>query len=149
MLLRKYLSHYLKCKECISVAEYLVLERENIKKVLTEEELHILDILVTKVGKYEGYREYEVHEEKLSKEVKQEEPELKTEPRQCRYNEPWAGICKNKAIEGSPNCKQHQDLCWVCHKNLATHGCSCAGSFVCGVPLCDDEECIKKHWSRH
>lgn len=145
------------------MSTYLVLDRDSVKEVLTKEEILILDTLITKIREYEGYRKYEVTEIKKASnvldeeggeklEVKQEpksKSKPKPEPRQCRYNEPWVGICKNRAMEGSPNCKQHQDLCGVCHKNLATHGCSCAGSFVCGAPLCDDEVCIKKHWSKH
>jgi hypothetical protein len=67
----------------------------------------------------------------------------------CKYIEPWAGQCRNEAIVDSENCKEHNKTCVVCHKNLATHGCSCAGSFVCGLPLCSNEECIDKHWRSH
>lgn len=67
----------------------------------------------------------------------------------CQYDEPWAGQCKKEAIEGSKNCKEHTRLCVVCYKRLATHGCSCAGSLVCGAPLCSDKECVEKHWIRH
>lgn len=67
----------------------------------------------------------------------------------CRYDEPWVGQCRNEAIKGSKNCKEHAVLCSVCGKRLATHGCSCAGSWVCGTPLCGEKDCVDKHWSRH
>lgn len=41
-------------------ALYLVLDRKICKNVLSEEEIKILDKIITKVRKVEGYREYKV-----------------------------------------------------------------------------------------
>ncbi|MCM3413546.1 hypothetical protein [Metabacillus litoralis] len=45
-------------------AKYLVLDKETVKKVLSAEEVHILDMLIDKIRNYEGYKKYEVHEYK-------------------------------------------------------------------------------------
>jgi hypothetical protein len=67
----------------------------------------------------------------------------------CQYDKPWQGNCGNKVVEGTNYCKEHSVKCFKCKKRQATHGCSCAGSFVCGAPLCDSKECIDNHWRSH
>lgn len=57
----------------------------------------------------------------------------------CCYAEPWQGECGSKAILDNGQCDRHQSKC-SCGK-VATHGCSHAGQFVCGRPLCDDCRC--------
>ena len=68
---------------------------------------------------------------------------------QCNYDLPWYGQCKNKAVKGSKNCKEHDILCSVCGERLATHGCNHASSLSCGFPLCDKKECEDKHQKKH
>lgn len=41
---------------------YLVLSRETIKKVLTQDEIDALNEIIDKVDNFEGYKEYEVIE---------------------------------------------------------------------------------------
>lgn len=57
----------------------------------------------------------------------------------CRYAEPWQGECGSKNILDNGQCEKHQSKC-SCGQ-VATHGCSHAGQFVCGRPLCDDCSC--------
>lgn len=45
-------------------ARYLVLNKEVVRKVLTEVELKVLNVFVEKVRKYEGYKSYTVIEVK-------------------------------------------------------------------------------------
>lgn len=57
----------------------------------------------------------------------------------CDYCEPWRGPCGSGKILDNGQCEKHQKKCGC--GNLATHGCSFAGQFVCGRPLCDDCKC--------
>ena len=70
--------------------------------------------------------------------------------RQCKYDVPWAGRCQKEAV-GSDYCDEHNVKCSACKQRQATHGCSHAGQFVCGYPLCDKCQSYKdgkhKHWS--
>lgn len=45
-------------------AKFLVLDKEVVQKVLTQEENMILQSFVEKIREFEGYRVYEVHVEK-------------------------------------------------------------------------------------
>lgn len=58
--------------------------------------------------------------------------------RECRYDMPWAGRCRRPTTHESGICEDHRgEKCVVCG-GQSTHGCSYAGQFVCGAPLCDD-----------
>jgi hypothetical protein len=59
---------------------------------------------------------------------------------QCKFQDGWAGQCKNDAEE-SGFCEKHKDVkCSSCGEH-ATHSCSeTMGPLVCGEPLCDNCE---------
>lgn len=67
----------------------------------------------------------------------------------CQYDKPWQGLCMGKVVEGTNYCKEHTTECYQCKKKQATHGCSCAGTFTCSIPLCDSKACIDTHLKQH
>lgn len=73
-------------------------------------------------------------------EITTEAPKKVVDLTQCQYDKPWQGTCKADAENGY--CAKHKEEKCRCGKQ-ATHGCSHAGQFVCGAPLCD--ECKCKH----
>lgn len=77
----------------------------------------------------------------INKELNEKKKSHSTPEPSCCYSEPWQGECGSNAILDNGQCENHQKKC-SCGK-MATHGCSHAGQFVCGRPLCDD--CICKH----
>ncbi len=54
----------------------------------------------------------------------------------CKYDTPWVGKC-NKSADESGFCEEHKTHKCRCG-NQADHGCSSAGSLVCGEPVCSD-----------
>lgn len=63
----------------------------------------------------------------------------------CKFEIAWVGQCKKPVVEGTEYCTEHLSLkCRICGEQ-ATHECAETFQFVCGVPLCDKEECKKKH----
>lgn len=57
----------------------------------------------------------------------------------CTYCPPWSKPCGSEKILDNGQCEHHQEKCSC--GNVATHGCSFAGQFVCGRPLCADCRC--------
>lgn len=51
----------------------------------------------------------------------------------CGYLEAYRGRCRQQ----KDGCKHRERRCWKCGRP-ATSECSSAGSFVCGMPQCDD-----------
>lgn len=66
----------------------------------------------------------------------------KTPASKCRWKfTSWqtGEQCMNKPKKNKQYCGQHDHECsYDDCKKRATQGCSAAGSFVCGVPVCDD-----------
>lgn len=59
-----------------------------------------------------------------------------SETRQCLFNEPWIGRCKEPALPGELCCTQHsQEKCQVCGEQALTR-CQASIGVMCGVPLC-------------
>jgi len=75
----------------------------------------------------------------ISQEISQQKSLLVSPDITCQYDQPWCGSCGSKNVLDNGQCENHQEKC-SCGK-LATHGCSYAGQFVCGRPLCDDCKC--------
>lgn len=75
----------------------------------------------------------------ISQEISQQKSSLVSPDITCQYDQPWCGSCGSKNVLDNGQCENHQEKC-SCGK-LATHGCSYAGQFVCGRPLCDDCKC--------
>lgn len=65
--------------------------------------------------------------------------EAQPAPSSCGYREPYGSACDNPYP-----CQHHARPCSVCG-DPATHGCTVAGSMVCGFPLCDDHPTCTGH----
>lgn len=75
-----------------------------------------------------------------SKHVKTKKPTDK-----CPFVIAWHGRCKQPVVNSAERCETHQPVgCEICGE-LATHECSFSGQFVCGSPLCDNEDCYENH----
>ena len=60
----------------------------------------------------------------------------------CRWGIPWVGRC-NESVAKDGFCKEHKNQkCAYEDSRSATKGCPVAGSWVCGIPICNrHEEC--------
>lgn len=67
---------------------------------------------------------------------------------ECGYDRPWAGKCRQPPVKPGGRCKDHQEKCGVCGEP-AVRGCAVSGSLTCGMPLCKDPCCEKKHMKTH
>lgn len=66
----------------------------------------------------------------------------------CKFNEAWIGICKEENVNQTDYCEKHLNIkCDICG-NQATHNCAETMQLVCGVNLCDSEECRLEHFYR-
>ena len=65
-------------------------------------------------------------------------------PKKCQYDVCWKGPCGKDVEEGKTFCNDHEDKkCSYDQKAVGDcHGFN--GSFVCGMPLCDDGACYCK-----
>jgi hypothetical protein len=67
----------------------------------------------------------------------------------CDYDQQRWSPCKEDAVgqvDGRDYCQKHiGKMCCICG-DKATHGCeSGLGGLACGMPLCDNSECSRKH----
>lgn len=71
--------------------------------------------------------------------------DVKPKNSKCEYGIPWVGSCKAKTnvkVDGVYVCGEHIKEKCGCGRQ-ANRGCSNAGSFVCGAPLCADCRCSR------
>lgn len=63
----------------------------------------------------------------------------------CKFDEAWRGTCKKGVVKGGEYCFEHSNIkCFICGEQ-ATHTCPEALQLVCGVPLCEKENCKIRH----
>ena len=57
--------------------------------------------------------------------------------KQCLFNEPWRGQCKEEVKEDEMCCEKHsKEKCQVCGEQAFTR-CQASIGVMCGIPLCD------------
>ena len=67
----------------------------------------------------------------------------------CKFNKAWSGLCEKDVVSGLEYCEEHSQIkCSICGKQ-ATHDCGETAMLVCGVPLCDSDECKLQHYYTH